>query len=103
MYSIRIDPSVSSYISSNIYGSVLRAFLFVRDMGTSATRRIQHQAGYAAHAQGVLAQRARCLQQGVGHPQHLDPILASSSVDYSHYRYIIYEFYTAVRYLLCLL
>ena len=65
--------------------------------------RTQHRAGYAAHAQSVLAQRARCLQQKVGHPQHLEPILASSSVDYGHYRYIIYKFYMAARYLLCLL
>ncbi len=33
-YSMRIDPSVSSHTSSNIYGSVLQAFLFIRDMGT---------------------------------------------------------------------
>jgi len=38
LYSMRIDPSVSSYTSSNIYGSVLQAFLFVRDMGTYQQR-----------------------------------------------------------------
>lgn len=35
---MRTDPSVSSYTSSNIYGSVLQAFFFVRDMGTYQQR-----------------------------------------------------------------
>jgi hypothetical protein len=39
---MRIDPSISSYTSGNIYGSVLRAFLFVRDMGTYQQRDVHN-------------------------------------------------------------